>query len=384
MSDSAPIVIVGSGLAGWNTARELRKLDAETPLVVVTGDEGWFYSKPMISNALGRGQAAMDLPTASAEKMAGDLDARVLVRTRVDAVDTAARAITAGGETIAYRDLVLAVGADPIRPELAGDAADRALSINDLDDYARFREALDGHRRVAVLGAGLIGSEFANDLVTSGHEVTVVEPFDHALGRLLPEAVGRALQRALEAKGVGFRFGVSGDRLDASGEGLRLTLSDGATVEAEVVLSAVGLAPRTALAEAAGIDCRRGIVADRHLRTSAEHVYALGDCMEVEGVVLPFIMPIMHAARALAKTLAGEPTELRYPVMPVVVKTPAHPVVVAPPPLGSSGEWEVEETEKGVRALYLAADGSKLGFALSGGHVTERAALAKEMPPVLG
>ena len=72
MSDTPPIVVVGSGLAGYTTARELRKLDSTTPLIVVTGDDGWLYSKPMISNALGRGQAAMDLPTASAEKMASD------------------------------------------------------------------------------------------------------------------------------------------------------------------------------------------------------------------------------------------------------------------------------------------------------------------------
>ena len=77
MSDNDPIVIVGSGLAGYSTARELRKLDKQTPLLVITGDDGWWYSKPMISNALGRGQAAMDLPNASAEKMAADLDARI-------------------------------------------------------------------------------------------------------------------------------------------------------------------------------------------------------------------------------------------------------------------------------------------------------------------
>ena len=383
MSDTPPIVVVGSGLAGYTTARELRKLDSTTPLIVVTGDDGWLYSKPMISNALGRGQAAMDLPTASAEKMASDLGASVLTRTRVSAIDPAAHRVRAGDTDIEYRDLVLALGADPIRASLQGDAAERVLSINDLDDYVRFRAALAGHKRVAVLGAGLIGSEFANDLVASGHQVEVIEPFSHALGRLLPEAVGRAVQRALEAKGVRFHFGVTATRVDATGGSLRLTLSDDRHIETDVVLSAIGLAPRTALARAAGIECDRGIVVDRNLRTSAQRVHALGDCMQVAGVVLPFIMPIMHAARALAQNLAGNPTVLRYPAMPVVVKTPAHPVVVAPPPIGSHGEWQVEETAKGVRAIHVDADGAPLGFALSGGHVTERAALAKEMPAVL-
>ena len=109
MSDTPPIVVVGSGLAGYTTARELRKLDSTTPLIVVTGDDGWLYSKPMISNALGRGQAAMDLPTASAEKMASDLGASVLTRTRVSAIDPAAHRVRAGDTDIEYRDLVLAL-----------------------------------------------------------------------------------------------------------------------------------------------------------------------------------------------------------------------------------------------------------------------------------
>ncbi len=383
MSDNRPIVIIGSGLAGYSTARELRKLDTATPLVIVTADDGWSYSKPMISNALGRGLNAMDLPNASAEKMAADLDARIVTRTRATSLDTSAQRLLLDDEHLDYRDLVLALGADPVRPALAGDALERVFSVNDIDDYARFRDALAGRHRVAVLGAGLIGSEFANDLAASGHQVEVIEPFPYALGRLLPEAVGRAVQRALEAKGVKFHFGVTCERVDQHGDSLTLTLSDGSHVEADIVLSAIGLQPRTTLARQAGIACERGIVVDRTLRTSAEHVYALGDCMQVEGTVLPFVMPIMHAARALAPTLAGTPTTLRYPAMPVVVKTPAHPVIVAPPPLGCSGEWQVEETDSGVRALYVGADGARLGFALSGAHITERAALVKEMPPVL-
>ena len=110
-----------------------------------------------------------------------------------------------------------------------------------------------------------------------------------------------------------------------------MTLSDHRVLSVDAVLSSVGLRPRTGLAERAGIAVKRGIVVDRYLATNAPDVYALGDCAEVEGLVLPFVMPIMHAARALAKTLCGEPTRLTYPAMPIVVKTTAYPVVVAPP-----------------------------------------------------
>jgi rubredoxin-NAD+ reductase len=145
----------------------------------------------------------------------------------------------------------------------------------------------------------------------------------------------------------------------------------GATVETDIVLSAIGLRPRTALAISAGLTTGRGIAVDRFLRTSAAHIYALGDCAEVEGLVLPFVTPIMHAARALALTLSGTPSALTYPAMPITVKTSACPTVVAPRPAGTQGEWQVTESSDGVRALYLDNVGKLLGFALNGKDVKD-------------
>jgi rubredoxin-NAD+ reductase len=159
-------------------------------------------------------------------------------------------------------------------------------------------------------------------------------------------------------------------------------LSDGSALDVDVVLSAVGLAPRTALAQAAGIAVRRGIVADRCLATCAADVYALGDCAEVQGLWLPYVMPIMNAARALAKTLAGTRTPVSYPAMPVVVKTPALPTVVAPPLPGAAGQWRMAPGEA-LEARFEAADGSLLGFALAGVATGARNSLAKLLPPVL-
>lgn len=384
MSDrsAAPIVIIGTGLAGYTTARELRKLDTDTPLELITSDDGHFYSKPMISNALGREQQALDLPTGDAAKMASDLDARIRTRACVEAIDVSAKRLHLNGETLSYSRLVLALGADPVRLELAGDA-DALLSVNDLDDYARFRDAIAGRRRVLVLGAGLIGCEFANDLANAGYQVEVVELFDYALGKLAPREAGEALSEALAERGVTWHFGAACERVERDGDILRVSLANGRTLSADAVLSAVGLRPRIALAEAAGLEVDRGIVVNRLLCTSDPFIYALGDCMQIEGLVLPFIMPIMHAARALAKTLSGEPTELRYPAMPVVVKTPAHPAVVSPPGPGSDGQWQVERGQDGVRALYLDSAGATLGFVLTGKHIAEKAALSKELPAVL-
>ncbi len=378
-----PIIIIGSGLAGYTLARELRKLDKGAPLVIITADDGRFYSKPMLSNAFASGKTAEQLAMNSAEQMGTQLNATIFPNKRVSAMDTAQRTIAWDGETLQYSKLVLALGADPIRAGLSGDAADQVLSVNDLQDYARFRRALTGARNVAIIGTGLIGCEFANDLVTGGYHVDIVDPGNLPLRRLLPQAVSEAVRDGLSKIGVTWHFGKDAVAVNRVGQGYQLELFDGSKLNTDVVLSAIGLRPRTALAQVAGIKINRGIVTDRMLKTSAEDVYALGDCAEVEGLVLPFVMPIMHAARALAKTLSGQATQVMYPAMPVVIKTPACPVVVSPPPANTPCEWQVTKTEGSVKALCQDATGKLLGFALSGKTTAEKMALTTQLPPVL-
>ena len=379
----APIVIIGSGLAGYNVARELRKLDKDAPLVVISADSGHYYSKPMLSNALASKKAPDAIPINKADQMPAQINAKVRPHTRVTALEPAAHRVRIGDESVEYSKLVLALGAEQIRLPLAGDAASRVLTVNSLDDYTRFCAVLAATHAVAVIGAGLIGCEFANDLAGTGHKVHVIDIANQPLPRLLPPAGGALLERSLEALGVTWHLGTSVASVDARGDGVRVRLADGSAIDADLVLSAIGLRPLIALAKEAGLATNRGIVVDRMLQTSAPDVYALGDCAEVEGRVLPFVMPIMHAARALAATLAGKPTPVAYPAMPVLVKTPACPTIVSPPADPTAGVWEIEETADSVKSLFTSKDGKLLGFALNGKATAERAALTRELPPVL-
>jgi len=253
-----PIVIVGSGLAGYTLLKEIRKRDAATPVTLVTADDGAFYSKPNLSNALTAGKTAAALPSAGAEKMAADQNATVLTHTRVTAIDTQARRIrTAGGE-LDYSKLILALGADPIPHGLSGDGTDAVLAVNDLADYAAFRRALDGKKRVTVLGGGLIGCEFANDLAHAGYTVDVVHLGEWPLERLLPVEAGQRLADSLAALGVNWHFGRSAKSVEQTANGYRVGLDSGVIIESDVVLSAIGLRPRTQLAKDAGIPVGRG------------------------------------------------------------------------------------------------------------------------------
>ncbi|MDP2432092.1 MAG: FAD-dependent oxidoreductase [Pseudomonadota bacterium] len=379
----SPIVILGSGLAGYGLLREFRKRDTSTPVTLITADDGRVYSKPNLSNALSQKRTPAQLASETAEQAAAKFNATILTHTRVAAIDPANKVVrTAGGE-IPYGRLVLALGADPFPHGLGGDAAKDVISVNDLDDYTRFRAALEGKRHVAILGGGLIGCEFANDLAASGHAASVVHLGPWPLERLIPEEAGRALAETLESQGVAWRFGQTAKRVDHRDGGYRLTLDDGSRIEADMVLSAIGLRSRTQLARDAGIPVNRGIVVNRKLETGVADIYAIGDCAEVAGHVLPFVQPLLLQARALAAILAGEDIQVSYPAMPVMVKTSAYPIAVLPPAPGAEGSWRVEQNENGIVALHQNEAGNLDGFALTGGETGRRAELAKQVGALL-
>ena len=392
---SQSLIIVGAGLAGWTTAREFRKLDTTTPVLLVTADSGDFYAKPSLSNAFAQGRLPAQLVSTPAAKMAETLNVTLLAQTRVEAIDTAAQTMRvrspAGLQTLSYRDLVLATGAQPIRVPVQGDAADAVMSINSLDDFAAFHARLQAAavtaaaplREVLIMGAGLIGCEFANDLAQAGVRVRVVDPGPRPLAALLPPEASAALQAALEALGVQFDFGCTVRAVDHAAGRLQVTLATGQTVPANAVLSAVGLRADTTLAQAAGLQVDRAIVVNTFLQTSAAHIYSLGDSaqyasapslLSVHGSALPYVMPIMSAARALAATLAGTPTALAFALMPVSVKTPALPLVVATAQAGLAGSWTA--ASDGIWH-WLDVAGQPRGFVLAGAQTSQRMAQAK-------
>ncbi len=382
MSEQAPIVIVGTGLSGYSLAREMRKLDKEQAIVMVTADDGVSYSKPMLSTGFTKGKDADGLAQASTDTMAEQLNIELRTFATVTGIDTEGKALLLGEERLEYSKLVLAWGADVIRLSIDGDGLEHVFSINDLMDYRAFRKALHGGKRVAIMGAGLIGCEFANDLRNGDYEVDVIAPSDAVMPGLLPEPAAKAVQDELTKLGVRFHLETVVERIDQAEQGVTLTLANGDTVAADLVISAVGLRPRIDLAKAAGLDTGRGITVNRALETSATDVYALGDCAEVDGHVLLYVLPLMACARALAKTLTGDRTEVKYGTMPVMIKTPCCPTAVCPPPPGAEGEWQVEAEGSDVKALFQSPDGEVLGFAVTGRFAMEKQALAKEVPPL--
>lgn len=382
MSAQAPIVIVGTGLAGYSLAREIRKQDKEARIVMVTADDGVSYSKPMLSTGFTKGKDADGLAQAATEAMAEQLNLELRTYTTVTGIDAEGHRLLLDGESLSYSKLVLAWGADVIRLTMPGDAQERVFPINDLEDYRAFRKALKPGSRVAIMGAGLIGCEFANDLRNGGYAVEVIAPSYAVMPSLLPPVAANAVQAELESLGVRFHLETVVERIEPAETGVTLLLANGEKLQADLVISAVGLRPRTELARAAGIDAGRGVTVNRALEASVQDVYALGDCAEVDGHVLLYVLPLMACARALAKTLTGERTEVSYGTMPVMIKTPCCPAAVCPPPPGAEGSWEAEQDGTHVKALFKNAEGDVLGFAVTGRFALEKQALSRVIPPI--
>lgn len=386
-----PIVIIGSGMAGYTLAREFRKLDTTTPVVMISADDAISYAKPTLSNALVGNKHPDQIGLGDAAKMSAQLNITILAHTTVSHIDVAGHQLHLvqqdDTKTVQpYSQLVVAVGADPIRLPIDGDGATDVHVVNSLLDYRTFRDnlSLRTEKRVLLLGAGLIGCEFANDLKATGHDVVVVDIAPQPLGRLLPQATAKAFQTNLEQAGIRFALNTTVKSIERAGNDYKITLTNGDSFITDIVLSAIGLRPNLEVARTANIGTDRGISVNTLLETTQPDVYAMGDCAEVAGHLLPYVMPIMQQARALAKTLAGTPTTVHYPAMPVAVKTPAAPLTVLPPPADITVEWHNEEFEDGMLAKAIDQDNTLRGFVLLGASAgKQRMALTKLVPDLI-
>jgi 3-phenylpropionate/trans-cinnamate dioxygenase ferredoxin reductase subunit len=294
------IVIVGASLAGAKAAETLREEGYEGRLVVVGDEPERPYERPPLSKDYLRGEAGLEAVYVHG---AGFYDERAIelrTGTRVAAIDTAERAVTlADGERLTWDRLLLAVGAEPRRLPLPGADLDGVMYLRSLADSERLRAVLETGGRLVVVGAGWIGSEVAASARQLGMEVTVLERLAVPLENVLGPTVGRLYADLHRENGVELLTGVELERLEGAGRIERVRLADGRTIDCSAVLVGIGAAPRTALAERAGLAVDDGILVDASLRTSVPDVYAAGD---VANAMHPFYgrrVRVEHWANAL-------------------------------------------------------------------------------------
>ena len=365
---SDQIVVLGAGMAGWEVASAIRQQMPRHDVTLISQCTGDVYPKPQLSAAVAKGATPEDLITSSGELRADDLGVRLMSRTRVLGIDRDRKRVLTPRGGVPYAQLVLAVGAHQPKPPISGDAVGDVMQVNDLASYKKLRDQVDAcsPASIVILGGGLIGCEFAEDLSRGGHPVSVIDQAEGPISRILPEPVSQMLSTSLTRNGINLKMQCTVSSVDRSTEDaarLEVHCSDGGRLQADAVVSALGLRPNIGIASDAGLDVNRGIRVNDELRTSDPSIFAIGDCAEHRGKLLPYVRPLREQAPIIAAQIAGIDERYDANAGTIVIKTPSMPLAVWSPEV--EGEWErSHEDADGI--IYEHRTGSRLtGFALT-------------------
>ncbi|AVA35857.1 FAD-dependent oxidoreductase [Cupriavidus metallidurans] len=344
VSRTRGVVIVGAGIAGWTMVETLRNLDPVLPITLVSACLADRYHKPELSIALSRGLAPESLIREPAIEAARRLGVRLMPETFVVGLSPALHQLRTTRGTLHYTKLVLAQGARPALP--AALPAGLCWRVNDLAGWSGLRHRLaNSATRIAIVGAGMVGCELAEDFARAGHAVTLLDVQAQPLAALLPPLAAKRLRLSLEARGISFVGPAQVSEVTRLPTGdMRIVTTDGATLEVDEVVAATGLVTDSRLPRNAGLAFDRGIVVDpMRLQTSAQDVYALGDCISMDGAPCRFIEPIAKQASVIAHAVVGRLDGGYTHRQPVIrLKTKSLPIVVHGLPC-SDGEWRVLE-----------------------------------------
>ncbi|WP_434639136.1 NADH:flavorubredoxin reductase NorW [Klebsiella sp. I138] len=375
MSDG--IVIIGSGFAARQLVKNIRKQDAQIPLTLIAADSMDEYNKPDLSHVVSRGQRADDLTLQTAGEFAEQYNLRLFPHTWVSDIDAGAKVVKSQEREWRYDKLVLATGATPFIPPVPGH--ELILTLNSQREYGAAQSQLRDARRVLIVGGGLIGCELAMDFCRAGKAVTVVDNSASVLSALMPPEASSRLQHRLTDMGVHLMLKTQLETLEAYDGAIRVTFDRQRTIDVDAVVAAAGLRPETALARHAGITIHRGVVVNSRLQTSDPAIYALGDCAEINGRVLPFLQPILLSAMCLAKNLLAQGSELALPPMLVKVKTPDLPLHLAGETHRDDLTWNMVAAKEGLLAKGMDADNQLRAFVVSEDRMKEAFALLKQL-----
>lgn len=294
------IVIVGAGLAGAKAAQTLRDEGYDGGILLLGREPVHPYERPPLSKGLLLGSTPRDEIFVNPLQWYADHAVELRMSVNVVELDASARRLTlSDGSTVDYDKLLIATGSTPRSLPVAGASLDGVLSLRTLEDSDRISASIQTGTNVVIIGAGWIGLEIASAARQRDANVTVVEVADLPLQRVLGDDVARVFLDLHKAHGVDFRLGTQVASLTGSSRVTGVTLADGSTLPADVVIVGVGITPNVELAEKAGLDVRDGIVTSSSLQTSDPNIWAAGDVASAYHPVFDRHVRVEHWANAL-------------------------------------------------------------------------------------
>ncbi len=372
------IVIIGAGLAGWHVVDAIRAKDKEIPITLITSDNGDRYHKPMLTMAISQNKQAADLVRATGVEAAKTANITLLADTQVTDIDATSQQLQLISATrsdpantsyaaIKYDKLVLAMGAHPIFPKSLPQ--DLVWHVNHIERFGQMQEKLaTGSQHVAIVGAGMVGTEIAEDLLKAGHKITLIDLNDAPLAQMLPAKATARIAKAIESQGIQFLGGhqvtsvIRNDdhQLEISYKPLnKEDNSQSNKMTVDHVIASTGLVVDNKLPTAAGIEFnpRTGIVVDAaSLRTNADNVYAIGDCMSIDGVACRYVAPLRAQAATIADEILGhDHTGYDHKPPMIRLKNKAISVMVVGVPQ-ATGNWQIKTESSDELVMELFSD----------------------------
>ena len=267
-------VIVGGGAAGFAAAETLRREGFAGAITMLSDDGAMPVDRPNLSKDYLAGSAPEDWLPLRGEDYYQDAGIDLRLNTNVAAIDPKARTITLGnGDKLPFDRLLLATGAEPVKLRIPGADQPHVHTLRSVADSRAIIKAAGSAKRVLVIGASFIGLEVAASLRARKLEVHVVAPDERPMQKVLGAEMGDFIRALHEENGVNFHLEDTVEKLD----GTRTTLKSGAVIEADLVVVGIGVKPRLALAEQAGLAADRGVSVTEYLETSVEGIFAAGD-----------------------------------------------------------------------------------------------------------
>lgn len=390
ISTQSGIVIIGAGLAGWHVVDAIRAKDKDIPITLITADNGDRYHKPMLTMAISQKKRATDLVRATGKEAAAAANITLFANTQVNDIDATSQQlhlisalrsdpVYTNYATISYDKLVLAMGAQPIFPKSLPE--DLVWHVNHIERFEQLQEKLaTGSQEVAIVGAGMVGTEIAEDLLKAGHKVTLIDLNDAPLSQMLPPKATARIAEAIESQGIRFLGGYQvtsvtrdeDNKLQVCYEPLasddESADNPAASLTVDHVIASAGLLVDAKLPTAAGIEfsSRTGIVVDaatlqaKSSRAQSANIYAIGDCMSIDGVACRYVAPLRAQASTIADDILGLSHDGYEHKPPMIrLKNKAISVMVTGVPQ-AQGNWQVQTDSEDELVMELLDDNNEV------------------------
>lgn len=303
-------LIIGNGIAGLSAAKEIRKNDKDGSILMISKEPYLTYYRPKLTDGLFKEVNAEDI-LVQKDKWYKEKNIQVILDGHVEKIDVENnRVVLSQGEDIIYEKLLLATGSHPFVPPIKGKIDQELLALRTLDDLYYFKNCLEKWDQVTVVGGGLLGLEAAWSLKKLGKKVKIVEFAPYLLVKQLDKEISKKLEKRLIEEGFEIYLSSTVEKVLNDGTCL---LNGGRNIKTDGILYSIGVRPNLDLVNDTGINFNRGVIVDNNLKTNIENIYAAGDVIEKDGVVLGLWTSANEQGKIAGANMAGEFLEYSWP-----------------------------------------------------------------------